>query len=457
MQQIELGSQNNESGFVTDDLPHVDDFSSSTEFRAADVQRTSSKWNKFAPLAFVTAIILTFVIGLVVGVAIESGNDDGKSSSSSPTTSDDAYIALPSEDTVLTKIAFGSCAKAEFPQPFWDTIVSKRVAAELFIFAGDNVYGDCWGDLTCQRLQAAYDLLGSKPSFQGIKSVLPIMSIPDDHDYGLNDGDVTNQYKDVAKGMFLDFFDVGLDDVRRSRDGLYYSRIFGPVGRRVQIIVLDTRYFRGQFTETPNHFAPGMEAYVPNWTPSVNNTMLGEDQWAWLHDQLLVEADIRLIVSTVQVAALGHGYECWRMIPLDVARLIDEINLTRANGVVLLSGDRHVGGLYNMSEWPRTPGPIPASYARPCYPLYEITSSALTHSHPCEIGRANCGDENDTARMTPLVHDNNIGLFSIDWDVRYFNMSILRTEKSNQPSVYADDAGKEIYSLSVEIDSLKCP
>ena len=39
----------------------------------------------------------------MVGVAIESGNDDGKSSSS-PTTSDDAYIALPSEDTVLTKV-----------------------------------------------------------------------------------------------------------------------------------------------------------------------------------------------------------------------------------------------------------------------------------------------------------------------------------------------------------------
>ena len=62
MQQIELGSANNErevSGFVTDP---VDEFSSSTEFRAADVQRTSSKWNKFAPLVFIAAIILTFVV-----------------------------------------------------------------------------------------------------------------------------------------------------------------------------------------------------------------------------------------------------------------------------------------------------------------------------------------------------------------------------------------------------------
>ena len=40
----------------------------------------------------------------------------------------------------LTRIAFGSCAYQERPQPIWAAVVSYR--PELFIFAGDNVYGD---------------------------------------------------------------------------------------------------------------------------------------------------------------------------------------------------------------------------------------------------------------------------------------------------------------------------
>ena len=40
----------------------------------------------------------------------------------------------------LTRIAFGSCAYQERPQPIWAAVIAYR--PELFIFAGDNVYGD---------------------------------------------------------------------------------------------------------------------------------------------------------------------------------------------------------------------------------------------------------------------------------------------------------------------------
>ena len=40
----------------------------------------------------------------------------------------------------LTRIAFGSCAHQAKPQPIWDAVLEYR--PELFIFAGDNVYGD---------------------------------------------------------------------------------------------------------------------------------------------------------------------------------------------------------------------------------------------------------------------------------------------------------------------------
>ena len=40
----------------------------------------------------------------------------------------------------LTRIAFGSCAEQANSQPIWDAILAYK--PELFIFAGDNVYGD---------------------------------------------------------------------------------------------------------------------------------------------------------------------------------------------------------------------------------------------------------------------------------------------------------------------------
>jgi alkaline phosphatase D len=40
----------------------------------------------------------------------------------------------------LTRIAFGSCADEEKPQPIWDVVLIYR--PELFLFAGDNLYGD---------------------------------------------------------------------------------------------------------------------------------------------------------------------------------------------------------------------------------------------------------------------------------------------------------------------------
>ena len=38
------------------------------------------------------------------------------------------------------RIAFGSCCDQDKPQPIWDAIIETQ--PELFIFLGDNIYGD---------------------------------------------------------------------------------------------------------------------------------------------------------------------------------------------------------------------------------------------------------------------------------------------------------------------------
>ena len=90
-----------------------------------------------------------------------------------------------------------------------------------------------------------------------------------------------------------------MDDPRREREGLHIDYKWGVAPTRTQVILLDTRWFRSAFQPTPNYGASGMERYVPD--PDLSKTMLGMEQWSWLEEKLLEPADLRLIVSSIQV------------------------------------------------------------------------------------------------------------------------------------------------------------
>ena len=47
---------------------------------------------------------------------------------------------VQAQETPLSRVAFGSCADEEKPQPIWDAVLAYK--PDLFLFAGDNVYGD---------------------------------------------------------------------------------------------------------------------------------------------------------------------------------------------------------------------------------------------------------------------------------------------------------------------------
>ena len=85
-------------------------------------------------------------------------------------------------DGVLRRIAFGSCAKENRKQPIWDAVVDAR--PELFVFLGDNVYGDT-DDMAV--LAGKYAKLAAQPGFQKLKRQAGIVATWDDHDYGADD------------------------------------------------------------------------------------------------------------------------------------------------------------------------------------------------------------------------------------------------------------------------------
>lgn len=306
--------------------------------------------------------------------------------------------ALPTHE-VLERLAFGSCADQAKPQPIWDGLLASR--PQLVLFGGDNVYASRqpWSEA---QLREAYALQAAQPGFARVRAQVPHLAIWDDHDYGLNDAGADFVHKAASKQAFLDFWKVAADDPRRRREGLHGSWTFGPPGRQLRLIVLDTRWWRSPWQPTDQR-APGRERYVP--VADAARTMLGEAQWAWLRQELAEPAQLRLVYSSVQVLAEGHGFERWGNFPLELDRLFRLVQQTRAGGVILLSGDRHVGALYREAR------------ASAPYPLYEATASGWTH--PWRDAA-----EPGPNRIGGLVTDLHFGMVEVDWPGRRVRLQL---------------------------------
>lgn len=152
-------------------------------------------------------------------------------------------------EPVVSRIAFGACAKQDQPQPIWDAIVALQ--PQRFVFLGDNIHGDT-EDMAV--LKAKYDLLGNQPGYRKLKQTCPVLATWDDHDYGGNDAGVEYPKKRESQQLFLDFFDVPKDDSRRQQEGVHSSHLLGPPGKRIHLILLDSRYFRSPLKKG---FQPG--------------------------------------------------------------------------------------------------------------------------------------------------------------------------------------------------------
>jgi alkaline phosphatase D len=306
---------------------------------------------------------------------------------------------LPAADTVLTRILVGSCLDEEKG----DSATLRTIAAQqadLFLMIGDNVYGDKDGPANINNqpeldeLRASFRDLAAREDFKAVRAKFPMMVAWDDHDYGANDAGRGFVFKRLAERIHERFW--GLDDKDvGAYPGTYYARTFGPEGQRTQVIVLDTRFFRSNLTPTDEWNKKGKERYIPSTDPEQD--MLGNDQWTWLENRLQDPADVRLIVSSIQVLTTdGHGFEAWSTLPKEQARLYNLVRETEAKGVVFVSGDRHTAFLYKDEA------------ALP-YPAYELTASSMN------VSFAETTTEMDKAQIGEGYPPENFGAIGIDW------------------------------------------
>jgi alkaline phosphatase D len=307
-----------------------------------------------------------------------------------------AWLSLD-ETTALQRIALGSCLDQAKAQPIWKAVLQQR--PQLFIMMGDNVYGD-GPSADLRELRQAYAVQARQPELAEVRASIPFLRIWDDHDYGLNDGGASFAHKAKAAELFHEFWQSHVE----APEGLYHSRTYGPSGQRVQIVMLDTRWFRSPLKARTESF-PHPGRYEPDDDPA--KTMLGEAQWTWLERELTKPAGLRIVVSSIQVLAEGHGYERWGNLPRERDRLLRLIDATKANGVILLSGDRHSGAFYKLDR----PG---------SYPLVELTSSSPNRPYGPPK------DSPSPERVSELYHRANFGLITIDWQARTLDIALKR-------------------------------
>ncbi|WP_435418220.1 alkaline phosphatase D family protein [Parerythrobacter aurantius] len=326
---------------------------------------------------------------------------------------------MPSTAATITRIAFGSCNHQSRGQHMWD-----RVAAtdpDLFLLIGDNVYGDTnWnGDASLTTLREAYALQASHPEFAAFRAQVPMLTTWDDHDFGFNDGGGAFAFKGFAEDIYETFWDASPQV--KARPGIYESRSFGNDGRTVQLIMLDTRFFRSDLERMPySENRPPLGPYVQN--EDEGRTMLGEAQWAWLQQELAKPADLRILVSSIQVLTDAHDYESWEALPAERRKLYEMLRGREESGLVILSGDRHAGGIY-------TDTPIAAGEQ-----LWELTSSSLNLAF--NDTASNTAREPDPRRLTDFISEENFGLVEIDWQAKQVTMKLI----GNQGEERASDA-----------------
>ena len=320
-------------------------------------------------------------------------------------------VNLYSTQEILT-LGFGSCLHQDRSMDILKTIEKKEL--DLFMFIGDNVYGD-QKDGELDKLIRTY-----KQQYNNLENFLKNVStefIWDDHDFGLNDGGSNYRYKDRAKELFLETWKIPFQDPRRLREGLYFDKMIKKNGLKVHLIFLDNRSFKSEWKLTDEFNKEGKERYVKDFDS--DKTLLGKKQWQWLKDKLNEDSDIKIVLSSLQILSLGHGWESWDKLPLERERLFNLIDESNVSNLFILSGDRHRGGFYSFKTDDNND-------------IYEFTSSSLNLPIPFNT------EEKGSLRIGSTYRKANFGV------VRIFKDKVVMELTSNK--------GKVVNSLNVEIN-----
>jgi alkaline phosphatase D len=284
-------------------------------------------------------------------------------------------------------IAFGSCfyLNDRFDRPgapyggqygILDAIAAK--SPQLMLWLGDNAYYREPEWTSAEAMSARWRQHRAMPEMQRLLRGTSHVAIWDDHDYGPNDSDASFVMKGAALEVFKRYWpnpSFGLPGV----PGVFGMVTLGDV----DIFLLDDRFHR----------------YPNRYPPTPEKSMFGAAQFEWLKQALVASrAPIKLVAAGGQFWNRANRFEGLHQFPAEQQALASWLLEQKISGVIFLSGDRHLGGLWRIER-------------AGTYPLHEFTSSPLTagaFANPPQ-------EERDNPDLAPdtLLTQRNFGMIRV--------------------------------------------
>ncbi len=228
------------------------------------------------------------------------------------------------------------------------------VPVDFVLQLGDNVYAGSTDTGVQRRMYYWHRRL---QPYRQIMAVTPMLAIWDDWDYAggtaFGDSDGTALGKQQSLRNFKEFW-ANPSYGQSSDPGIYFKFSRGDV----DFFMLDGRYHR-----SPNDSEDNGQ-----------KTMLGRAQLTWLKRELAEsDATFKFLVSGSQWTSSGKS-DSWQSFTRERNGLFDFIRDNGIEGVVLLSGDRHITAGYQVQQRfiEITSSPFAAENHDPPYPPEEM-------------------------------------------------------------------------------------
>ena len=183
----------------------------------------------------------------------------------SPSVSQEFTTFPPEQHRGILRVGFGHSLIGPGRQTTWRNIAEKK--PDLFILMGDNIYSNTTDPARQRRM---YLQFRADPHFRAFAATTPIYAIWDDHDYGKNNSDRTQQGKERSLKTFNEIWANPLSQAGQTK-GIWTRFTVGNSA----LFLLDARYHRaepGRPARTVCPTAPRSRNSVPAATRETRST-----------------------------------------------------------------------------------------------------------------------------------------------------------------------------------------
>ncbi|HMW37916.1 MAG: alkaline phosphatase D family protein [Saprospiraceae bacterium] len=318
----------------------------------------------------------------------------------------------------------GSCAY--FNEPVYDrpgnpygsdSIIFETMSKEkanLMVWLGDNWYtreadyGSEWG----LWYRASRDR--SLECLRELNKNMSNVAIWDDHDFGPNNEGAAYIFKEESRRVFQSYWanpTYGMDN-----KGIYTKVSYNDV----DLFLMDGRSWRSS-DDLPDQI---------NGQPNMAKRMFGQEQMDWLKNALLNStAAFKIIVSGSQMLNPLSPLDCFTHFPAEKKELMDFLQTSKVNGVLFLSGDRHLSEINKIER-------------DSLYTLYDITVSSLTAG----VSKMTKEEKVNPNRVNNFfLEEHNFGRFTFTGDKKNRKLNID----------FIDKNGNTRHSFEISASALK--